>query len=404
MNVSNLLQSLRDQRGNVLIITAFSILILVGVLSLAFDHGRNFKNQTIVQSRLSLLAKTAGDEYTYWQIRNAVSQQSAAMGLPLPSNEDCTVYVLCNNSLTQAQALSLLQNFVQTQLQSMSPSAPTVLTPVLQTNDGNTTLLFTVQFAQLNDLNEGPAGATITVRSGVLASPLDTRTMAAQIVYSLDEDSLNQLGGSQGQINQLFTLVQNTLGVLNVNPNSISTGLTLGNLPMRGPMDANGNVLNGGLNCSVTPGTGYSGSCYDNQPNFNGTDIGTLRIANQSRKFTFRAEFDATDAAMCAHPVWTYQNVVAGSCTTPTTPPNSNGSCPDGTNPDQCNNCDQDGSECTGQCNACVLGATYNCSLGNAGCLQYDGDTGFCTLFGGDQILGTEICTDACAGTFSGCQ
>jgi len=124
----------------------------------------------------------------------------------------------------------------------------------------------------------------------------------------------------------VFTLIRNTLDAETVSgqadPNGLKVGLTIGNLPVRGPTtggDGTGSVLTGGLAGTVNSGAGFSGAVADNAPNFSGTSVGTMRIAVQSRKWPIKTSFYGTDAVQCNRPVWLYEYEATGeTCNTGT--------------------------------------------------------------------------------------
>ncbi len=313
---------LKDEQGNIIIIGALAVFLIAAILALSIDFGRTTMKQSDSEIKLSALVAQAGEEFTYWQIRRTVSAEAVNMGLPavqaLPANQ----YVLHDATITESQALALLKTWVETEMRKTYPDV-TIAAPVIRTNSlGQRILSFTGTQPQAKNFHSDTVQRQLNLSSAALINTIDDRTVASQVVYSLDKDSLDQLGSgsSATQAQNVFELVSRTIAGLSIPTSRITTGLTIGNVPMAAPR------LTGGTGARITSedigvniqsaNLSYSGGLYDDQNTFTGTSIGTAtRNFGGHRVYTVEAEFDATDAAQCANPVWVYRNRLGADCT-----------------------------------------------------------------------------------------
>ncbi len=320
---------LRDEQGNIIIIGALGVFLIAAILAMSIDFGRTTMRQSDAEVKLSALVAQAGEEFTYWQIRKTVNTQATAMGLPnvqpLPANQ----YILPDASITETEAVRALRDWVQGEMKKSYPDIggvsqfDIVEASVRQNTNGQRIIQFKAQQPQAKNFygsNETPR--RLQMDSAALINTLDEKTVASQIVFSLDKDSLDQIGSGPAsmQAQTVFDLAQRTITALALPTNRIVTGLTIGNVPMAAPnlVGATGTRVTSediGVNIQSN-NLSYTGGLYDDVNTFTGTSIGTgTRNFGGHRTYTYEAEFEATDAAQCANPVWTYRNVVGNSCT-----------------------------------------------------------------------------------------
>ncbi len=349
----------RDQSGSILIIAAFGLLILVAMLSLAIDHGRNYLTESDMEAKLTAVSKSAGDEYIWWNIRRLVDQQAAAQHISPgvtdnTGNPDCAAHLLCGHLHDGAGSIvptdlyplpdgvkTVLMAFFQGQMLNNGINATVTFDasgPIVSTSSGTHYLLFRANsndqknFNFANHANQtdtvgssgaapsilAQSGVSVDISTGTNGSTGDTETNPTgfHVVFSLDWDSKTQLSDhTTDKTAQVFSL---TRAVANLLANSgflqnLSIGLTLGNVPAENGV--------GGLydNTSIYG----DGSAYAGTP-----DHGRWRKKN--RLYSYLGKFIASDAVSCPNPVWTYTlDPPAGQCSAKLGPVLIYSSCPD---------------------------------------------------------------------------
>ena len=319
--MKNILKSLiQNEKGNISIIAAFGVVLLFGVMALSVDHGRNLTNESDVNGKLLALAKKAGDEYSYWRIRKEVNIAAGAIGEPLVSDLDDKIYVLYDASIDEATALERLRQFIQNEIRRTNPEV-SLNTISMRTNTSGKLIMSVSATQPLKKdfvINKtGVPNNITTITADILINSSDENTSALQFVMSLDEESKTQI--TDANIQRTFSIMQTAANAIDTSYSSVYTGLMIGNLPNFGPSpvgDPNA-VVPGGYNCATSNGRvdfrGFSGTCYDGDPGFNGT-LMTAPVRKQTRNYVFEGTFVATDAAYCQRPVWTYLNHPDGQC------------------------------------------------------------------------------------------
>jgi hypothetical protein len=324
---------LRDEQGNIIIIGALGVFLIATILAMSIDFGRTTMAQSDAEVKLSALVAQAGEEFTYWQIRKTVNTQATAMNLPNVQSLPADQYILPDASITETQAVDRLRAWVQQEMRKPYTDINGVTRPsypdftiteasVRQNTNGQRIIQFKAQQPQAKNFygsNETPR--KLQMDSAALVNTLDEKTVASQIVFSLDKDSLDQLGSGPAaiQAQTVFDLAQRTITALALPTNRIVTGLTIGNVPMAAPnlVGATGTRVTSediGVNIQSN-NLSYTGGLYDDVNTFTGTSIGTgTRNFGGHRTYTYEAEFEATDAAQCANPVWTYRNRKGADC------------------------------------------------------------------------------------------
>ncbi len=335
----------RDQSGSILIIAAFGLLILVAMLSLAIDHGRNYLTESDMEAKLTAVSKSAGDEYIWWNIRRLVDQQAAAQHISPgvtdnTGNPDCAAHLLCGHLHDGAGSIvptdlyplpdgvkTVLLAFVQGQMRNNGSNATVTFDPsgpIVTTSSGTHYMLFRANsndqknfnFAnhanQTDTVGSSGAASSILAQSGVSVD-IDTGTGSSSggfltpptpagfhIVFSLDWDSKTQLSGRAGDPSrtaQVFSLAKAVADLLGGFKN-LGIGLTLGNVPTD-------NVKLG----LYDNAPGYDGSSYAGNP-----DSGRSR--RKSRIYSYLGAFAASDVLTCSKTVMEYKALPNGQCTT----------------------------------------------------------------------------------------
>jgi hypothetical protein len=319
--MKNSMKSLiRNEKGNISIIAAFGVVLLFGVMALSVDHGRNLTNESDVNGKLLALAKKAGDEYSYWRIRKEVNIAAGAIGEPLVSDLDEKIYVLYDASINEATALERLRQFIQDEIRRTNPEV-SLNTISMRTNTAGKLIMSVSATQPLKKdfvINKtGIPNNITTISADILINSSDENTSALQFVMSLDEESKTQI--TDANIQRTFSIMQTAANAIDTSYSSVYTGLMIGNMPNYGPsppgnLDA---VVPGGYDCANSSGRsdfrGFSGTCYDGDPGFNGLGTGTP-VRRQTRNYMVEGTFVATDAAYCQTPVWTYLNHPDGQC------------------------------------------------------------------------------------------
>ncbi len=407
----------QDQSGSILIIAAFGLLILVAMLSLAIDHGRNYLTESDMEAKLTAVSKSAGDEYIWWNIRRLVEKERIAQNISPgindstdPGNTECVTHVLCGHLNDGGSSIGedppaytlppgvkdALRTFVQNQMTQNGSHATVDFEnpPIIKTSTGTHYLLFKATSNDQKNFNFNntanhdnslptppilaQSGVSIDITSGANGATGDTdvdHPLGIHVVFSLDWDSKQQLSGAAGdQAAQVFSLAKAVSDLLaNSGLQNLSMGMTLGNVPTQNGL--------GGL--------------YDNSAGYVGGritgDPGNGRDRKQSRIYSYLGQFTATDTLTCAHPVMTYVTVGNGQCTIG--PPiiiDTSDGCPQGhTHNPLCDNptgIQVDGCGCQSTSSYC--NGTGHCDDGSGSC---DPNNDNCHLIDDGSGTGTMV-------------
>lgn len=312
----------QSQDGNMMMIGTFGLLIIMGILALSVDHGRNYLEQADLEAKLTAHTKYAAKEYTEWYIDQEIKQR---YGKPSDSNKR-----LLKVNDSQSAALNKLKNFVSNKVfAGPIPSNACIGNPRIRTNTNNkdSVLEFYIKQAQssrfaMNDKDKKKCncsaaaptaeGGCILVQSGVTVPPfpeLNNPDFIAQSVISLDIFSETKIGNA---VRDLVTKAEVIMKEVVDGEVNIWSGVQKGNIPScvsdgKGTPDKS-------LNCKQAASMGWSGGAYDNNAALNGAGAANARNLDQSRKHPVLMSIDGQYTRTCAKTVWTYETEEAGRC------------------------------------------------------------------------------------------
>jgi len=352
-----------DSEGAVMIIAAFGImLILVGVLALSLDHGRNYAKQSDLDAKLNSYATHLANDFRQYKYGEFIvmGQQQLAQ-TPALDPLDSTQHYLTETFLqiTEAQAVTKLENRLK-QLIQQNPDTQNVgavkITTGCDTSTDSMMMKFSARIPQYSDFSssQGNSACMSADTSNGYLSPQEACTLTktqvrltvgctppidpinnlnvpeapcgdgnfqdyptrdttppnsiqagsaiVELVMSLDKDTKESIISNSS----LSALIRNTVYYADIPNNAMAAGLTLGNRP----------VIGGGVDClNHNLNLGFSGSCYE-APTIWRASSGR-GIPNQSRKFRMEGAFTAQPTRSCnVPPSWTYVRAVTdGNCT-----------------------------------------------------------------------------------------
>lgn len=155
---------LSDQRGSLMVMAAFAVLLLfVGIFALTIDTGLSFKDQSNLEAKLANCANYAAAEYTYFSIRKGAGAGIRAKtdGLLLP-----------NPRIKPEEALERLRLYVQDcvrggELNELKEALVTRIA-IEYNSAGQAILVFDASTPQSQTFSGNKPDATLTTQSGKL--------------------------------------------------------------------------------------------------------------------------------------------------------------------------------------------------------------------------------------------